>query len=175
MGTLRGTGGRRGIRTHGSLKDFNGFRGRPIRPLWQPSEINASVKFDVLAAHKARRRAGGGHEKMSARSCNSSAALDSRYCVDAVKIRNEDGVAELNQQIPTMLAIANVVSDVRCNADCRGLSSRQERRARKNSRSSSPQRSASMPATMSTRWLRTAPSSRWKWLLAAPAFGSVAP
>jgi len=132
------------------------------------------VKYDVLAGHKARRCAEGGYKMMRASSCNCSAALDSANRVDAVKMRNEDGVAELNQQIPTMLVVA-IVCDVRCSADCCGLSSRQERRARKNSRSSSPQRSASMPATMSTRWLRTAPSSRWKWLLAAPAFGSVAP
>ena len=31
------TGGRSGIRTHGDPKDLNGFRGRPIRPLWHPS------------------------------------------------------------------------------------------------------------------------------------------
>ena len=30
-------GGRSGIRTHGGPKDLNGFRGRPIRPLWHPS------------------------------------------------------------------------------------------------------------------------------------------
>jgi hypothetical protein len=29
--------GRSGIRTHGGPKDLNGFRGRPIRPLWHPS------------------------------------------------------------------------------------------------------------------------------------------
>lgn len=31
------SGGRSGIRTHGGPKDLNGFRGRPIRPLWHPS------------------------------------------------------------------------------------------------------------------------------------------
>lgn len=34
--------GRRGIRTHGDPKDLNGFRDRPIRPLWQPSEAEAT-------------------------------------------------------------------------------------------------------------------------------------
>ena len=28
-------------------EDFNGFRGRPIRPLWQPSSIEASEKSAI--------------------------------------------------------------------------------------------------------------------------------
>ena len=34
--------GRCGIRTHGDPKGHNGFRGRPIRPLWQPSAGHAT-------------------------------------------------------------------------------------------------------------------------------------
>jgi hypothetical protein len=42
MNVRKRIGGRRGIRTHGDPKDLNGFRDRPIRPLWQPSEIEAT-------------------------------------------------------------------------------------------------------------------------------------
>jgi hypothetical protein len=37
VGPETSAGGRGGIRTHGGPKDLNGFRGRPIRPLWHPS------------------------------------------------------------------------------------------------------------------------------------------
>jgi hypothetical protein len=41
------TCGEGGIRTHGGRKDHNGFRDRPIRPLWHLSENVSSVTYQV--------------------------------------------------------------------------------------------------------------------------------
>ena len=35
--SMKGKGGESGIRTHGSHKGYNGFRDRPIQPLWHLS------------------------------------------------------------------------------------------------------------------------------------------
>ena len=50
-----GGGGRSGIRTHGGPKDLNGFRGRPIRPLWHPSGA-ARYRRDPRMTSAVRRR-----------------------------------------------------------------------------------------------------------------------
>ena len=42
-------GGEGGIRTHGGPKDHNGFRDRPIRPLWHLSGADYSIGEARLA------------------------------------------------------------------------------------------------------------------------------
>ena len=42
------SGGRCGIRTHGDPTGHNGFRDRPIRPLWQPSTAHPIDAFPTL-------------------------------------------------------------------------------------------------------------------------------
>ncbi len=55
-------GGEGGIRTHGGHKDHNGFRDRPIQPLWHLSSVDKHAQLPSGAAnYNARRCAEFGH------------------------------------------------------------------------------------------------------------------
>jgi hypothetical protein len=52
---LTETGGRGGIRTHGGVKPHNGFRDRPIRPLWHPPATLCRVYSVCVPVRRGRR------------------------------------------------------------------------------------------------------------------------